>query len=779
MPNPRTPWLASLSPRIALGAGLILVPGLAKGRADGKRPFTVDDDIACAYFGDPYSGGVQPITLSPDEKWAAVHTERGLVAENRVQDELRVYDLELLRRFVNAAGENSASEPLWRLAESTSKEGLIISDITWLPDSRRLAFLVKTKIETRQLWLAEPLTGTASPLTAEGQDVVAFDVKDGTHFAYTVRNPGPSVGKTDPGTVSGFSATGMPVYNLMGSSSAIELRFSRRSELWAACGGAPRKVLDPASGKPLILYGDSTVALAPNGRMAALVLPIEDIPADWRRRFLPLPRFKNEVVMAGHQDLDDPSGPLYVSVFAVVDLGTGVVSRLVAAPTAASARWVTLGHLDWSADSKAVLLPGTFIPEREGLSPCVAVAWLATGRIECVVPLANEKREYVSVTRFEPGRSDLLVVESNVVAPHIVKIYSRGLDGRWELETTAPESLRSGAATDLTIKQSFRDRPILTATDPATRKSRVIWDPNPQLDGVELGETSVYRWREPSGREWSGGLFKPPGFVAGRRYPLVIQTHGFAQDQFRPSGIYPTGFAARELAAAGILVLQAPDLPSAYSGEPDEGPAHLRGYAAAVQQLVAEGVVDPDRVGMIGFSRTCLYTMQALTVQKLFRLRAASIIDGTNAGYFQYVLLADFSGNIHERDEESLIGAPPFGAGLQRWLEQSPEFNLDKVTAPLQIVADRGTNAVFNWEPYAMLRMLRKPVDLVVLNTAQHILTNPGARLVAQGGTVDWFRFWLKDEEDPDPAKAAQYLRWRKLRELQAADPKVTPEASP
>jgi hypothetical protein len=32
---------------------------------------------------------------------------------------------------------------------------------------------------------------------------------------------------------------------------------------------------------------------------------------------------------------------------------------------------------------------------------------------------------------------------------------------------------------------------------------------------------------------------------------------------------------------------------------------------------------------------------------------------------------------------------------------------------------------------------------------------------------VDWFCFWLKNEEDPIPAKAEQYARWRALRELQ------------
>ena len=42
-------------------------------------------------------------------------------------------------------------------------------------------------------------------------------------------------------------------------------------------------------------------------------------------------------------------------------------------------------------------------------------------------------------------------------------------------------------------------------------------------------------------------------------------------------------------------------------------------------------------------------------------------------------------------------------------------------------------------------------------------------RVVSQEGTLDWFCFWLKREEDPDPAKADQYGRWRELRKLQEA----------
>ena len=44
--------------------------------------------------------------------------------------------------------------------------------------------------------------------------------------------------------------------------------------------------------------------------------------------------------------------------------------------------------------------------------------------------------------------------------------------------------------------------------------------------------------------------------------------------------------------------------------------------------------------------------------------------------------------------------------------------------------------------------------------------------MASQGGSVDWFRFWLQGYEDPDPAKAEQYKRWRGLRKMQSDNEK-------
>ena len=76
------------------------------------------------------------------------------------------------------------------------------------------------------------------------------------------------------------------------------------------------------------------------------------------------------------------------------------------------------------------------------------------------------------------------------------------------------------------------------------------------------------------------------------------------------------------------------------------------------------------------------------------------------------------------------------------------------------------------WQPYAGLRYLKKPVEMVVVNTDEHVLTNPVERMTSQSLSLDWFRFWLQGSEDSDPAKAKQYKRWGELRNIQAENDK-------
>lgn len=228
-------------------------------------------------------------------------------------------------------------------------------------------------------------------------------------------------------------------------------------------------------------------------------------------------------------------------------------------------------------------------------------------------------------------------------------------------------------------------------------------------------------------------------------------------------GPFSTAFAARPLAARGMVVLQTQEA-SDLLGTPQEAPINVQCYESAIEHLAAEGLVDPKRVGIIGFSRTGYHTLEALT-KTPSRFAAATIADSDFLGYMQRLLGVDLAGNWPKKEGIDIYGSQPFGEGLKAWMQMAPAFNLDKVVAPVRIEVHDPSTVLMNWEVYAGLRLQDKPVDLIQLRDAGHMVTKPLERLASEQGDVDWFDFWLNDHEDPDPAKAEQYARWRSFRE--------------
>jgi len=193
---------------------------------------------------------------------------------------------------------------------------------------------------------------------------------------------------------------------------------------------------------------------------------------------------------------------------------------------------------------------------------------------------------------------------------------------------------------------------------------------------------------------------------------------------------------------------------------PQEAERAMDAYEKAVEYLDQKGIIDRTRVGLVGFSRTCLYVKYALTHSSQ-HYAAAIAADGYDGGYFQYLFSANQNANS---DSDSVLGAQPFGAGLGVWLKRSPGFMLETVETPILLEATGPGSLLGEWQWFSGLRLLDKPVDLLYLPTGTHVLVKPWDRIVSSGATVDWFCFWLKDEEDPDAGKAQQYALWRALR---------------
>jgi hypothetical protein len=60
-----------------------------------------------------------------------------------------------------------------------------------------------------------------------------------------------------------------------------------------------------------------------------------------------------------------------------------------------------------------------------------------------------------------------------------------------------------------------------------------------------------------------------------------------------------------------------------------------------------------------------------------------------------------------------------------------------------------------------IFRQLNQPVELFIYTEDLHVKNKPVRRYEFYRRNVDWLSFWLRDEEDPDPAKDEQHKRWR------------------
>jgi dipeptidyl aminopeptidase/acylaminoacyl peptidase len=310
---------------------------------------------------------------------------------------------------------------------------------------------------------------------------------------------------------------------------------------------------------------------------------------------------------------------------------------------------------------------------------------------------------------------------------------------------------------------------------------------NPQIDDLSLAPMQQIQWTTSTGYAVEGYLFAPPEYQKGIRYPLVIQTKP-DEGQFvcdTGQNHYPS-FAPQPMANAGMMYLirtiptswtqkdEEDHYPKSYPGGVGEAAFQADIWASAVKSLDRLGMIDADRVGIIGFSRSGWYTSFALTHSSI-RYRAATITDNVEYGLAEYWLLRRAA---ILRGSDTIYGGPPFGATLKNWLDYSISFNVDKIHTPV-LMEEMGYEVAYNnvqapplnlamhWDLFVGLNRLKRPVELYFYPNEVHQPDHPQARLATLQRNLDWYRFWLEDYERPSPEDPEQYVRWRRLREMQ------------
>jgi dipeptidyl aminopeptidase/acylaminoacyl peptidase len=736
-----------------LGLIVSLTLGAACAGSDApKRPFTVKDSIEATQFLHPY--GSSPVLISPDGNRYLVVLERGDVARNGAWVEFLSGDT----ASIKAARKARLVARLF--SKSTVSAGDLAKNVRWLDDSEHVTFLWDDGEKPRRVLSVDVRNGAVETLAQYGTPIVEYDLsRDGGTMIFTAQ------GRHDPSEEASMERTGFAIGD-QSMRSLLEGHFD---------GWSPGLYYDTfvrhLPNGPLSRVRESRRAwftppdllrLSPDGRYAITVRPVGDVPTAWDDYTEHI--FRDDYLPPARRS---PGEPNLIRQYFVVDLGNATGRPLWNAPVKPPA------HVMWSPDSKTLVIGPTFLPvpsaSPDGLfGQAVAEVDPATGRF-VLIPVPQNFRG----SQFRPVRwtrdGILHLVGTGAQGSDSVRVRFKKIQGNWKQVADEPVEAEAASRVGIQVRADPNTPPALYAVDPATGAEALIEDPNLQLKGVRLGRVERVHWKAIDGRPWTGMLYYPVHYRTGRAFPLVIQTHGFSATQFEPDGSFTTVFAAQPLANHDIAVLQVggPDGESEdFMVSPKEPEVYMAGFEGAIEHFVACGLVNREKVGIIGFSRTGWLVEYMLTHSR-DRLAAAEVADNMDGSYLQYVTADDAAKS--ELDED--VGARPFGRGLETWMQSAPGFNADKIHTPLRMEVDSGPidSILGPWEMFSNLRSLQKPVELFVIPNIRHgvhVLQNPLQRLASQGATVDWFCFWLKGEETADPTKATEYARWRRLKSL-------------
>jgi dipeptidyl aminopeptidase/acylaminoacyl peptidase len=276
-------------------------------------------------------------------------------------------------------------------------------------------------------------------------------------------------------------------------------------------------------------------------------------------------------------------------------------------------------------------------------------------------------------------------------------------------------------------------------------------DANPQQKDYNWGTAELVTWTSNDGVPLQGILIKPEDFDYGKKYPMITYFYERnSETLFNYRTPAPTASILNPIMAAsnGYIVF-IPDIPykDGYPGE-----SAMSAIMPGVQSILARGYVDPKRLAIDGQSWGGYQVAYMVTETNLFRCAYAGA-PVTNM-FSAYGGIRWGSGLVRQFQYErgqSRIGYSPWEKPL-RYLENSPQFFLDKVQTPLLIMANDKDGAV-PWyqgiELFTGLRRLQKPSWLLVYNNEDHNLVERKNRKDLSIRKQQFFDHYLKDAPMP------------------------------
>jgi dipeptidyl aminopeptidase/acylaminoacyl peptidase len=269
---------------------------------------------------------------------------------------------------------------------------------------------------------------------------------------------------------------------------------------------------------------------------------------------------------------------------------------------------------------------------------------------------------------------------------------------------------------------------------------------NDDVAKMPVGKTEVIKWKSTDGREIEGLLTYPVGYTAGSKVPLILNVHGGPAGVFQQSYIGSRGsYPIATFASKGYAILRPnPRGSSGYGTEfrraniKDWGGGDYDDLMKGVDHVIATGVADPNRLGVMGWSYGGYMTSTIITKTKRFKAASAGA-PVTNMMSFNGT--ADIPGFLPD-----YFGGE-FWENPEIYAKHSAMFNIKGVTTPTLVQhgeADVRVPIEQGYQLYNALKRQGVPTRMIVLPRQPHGPNEPKMQLAAMQSNLEWFDKYLK-----------------------------------
>ena len=185
----------------------------------------------------------------------------------------------------------------------------------------------------------------------------------------------------------------------------------------------------------------------------------------------------------------------------------------------------------------------------------------------------------------------------------------------------------------------------------------------------------------------------------------------------------------------------------------DPGRSAVAALEPAVEAAIATGMIDPERVGLVGHSWGGYQTAFAVTQTDVF---AAGVAGAPLTNLFSmYLSMYWNSGGTDARIFEISQGRMevPFWEDVEAYRRNSPVFHIEDMNTPLLVAFGTEDGAVdFNQgvEFYNAARRADKDLVLLVYEGENHGLRKKPNQLDYHRRILEWFGHYLQGDDAPD-----------------------------